>query len=313
MTENAWRATALSETVNNVKPVAVVCDGAELVLFRDSHGQARALEDRCPHRRVPLSLGCVVESGIQCGYHGWIFDGVSGACTAIPNLHASEKVPARYAARSYPVAERNGFVHVWLGRDEPKGALPAATYQPEGREYTGAVTVSVLHEEYLAAMLDGPHCLISFDAVKMTDFFLGDPYLKDNHLTLDRGAVWSTRLLPPQFVIDYPLVVRTSVPISGGDIRVDLLTADDTPLCTVLIASGANRRGTTSLCWRGFLYQCKSSVTSLRWRAARATQRPPFRVHSHLDGAALATLLVAPSRDLGRLRDQMLIPVRAAL
>lgn len=313
MANSAWWASALSEAVNNEKPLAVVCNGEELVLFRDRQGQAFALEDRCPHRRVPLSLGCVVESGIQCGYHGWTFDGASGACTAIPNLHANERVPARYAARAYPVAERNGFVHVWLGEHEPNESVPAATYEPEGREYTGAATVSILHEEYLAAMLDGPHSLISFDAVKMTDFFLGDPCLKDNHLVLDRGAVWSTRMLPPQFVVDYPLIVRTAVPVSGGDIRVDLLTEEETPLCTVFIASGANRRGTTSLCWRGFLHRSEGGVASLRWRVARRAQRPPFRVHSHVDGEALAALLVAPSRDLDRLRDQSLIPVRAAV
>ncbi|HDZ56339.1 MAG TPA: (2Fe-2S)-binding protein [Pseudomonas xinjiangensis] len=313
MANNAWWASALSEAVNNEKPLAVVCNGEELALFRDRQGQAFALEDRCPHRRVPLSLGCVVESGIQCGYHGWTFDGASGACTTIPNLHANERVPARYAARPYPVAERNGFVHVWLGEDEPNESVPAATYQPEGREYTGAGTISILHEEYLAAMLDGPHCLISFDAVKMTDFFLGDPRLQNDHLVLDRGAVWSTRVLPPQFVVDYPLIVRTSVPVRGGDIRVELLTEQEAPLCTVFIASGANRRGTTSVCWRGFLHQSDVSHVPLRWRAARKMKRPPFRVHTQVDGKLLATLLEAPSRDLARLRDSSIIPLRAAV
>ena len=63
-------------------------------------GLALALEDRCPHRRVPLSLGEVKDGRLQCGYHGWTFDGASGACTAIPHLTADERVPARYGARA---------------------------------------------------------------------------------------------------------------------------------------------------------------------------------------------------------------------
>jgi vanillate O-demethylase monooxygenase subunit len=33
-------------------------------------GQAVALEDWCPHRGAPLSLGTVVEGKLVCGYHG---------------------------------------------------------------------------------------------------------------------------------------------------------------------------------------------------------------------------------------------------
>lgn len=312
---NPWWASALSESVNSEKPLAVACDGQELVLFRNAQGQAFALEDRCPHRRVPLSLGCVVKSGLQCGYHGWIFDGSSGACTEIPNLHASERVPPRYAARAFPVAEANGFVHVWLGEGEPDidAELPSADYLSKGREYTGSAIVNMVHEEYLAAMLDGPQCLLGFEGVRMTDFFLGDPRRENDRLVLDRGAVWSTQILPSQFVIDYPLIVRTAVPLNGGTLRIDLLSEEEVPLSTLFIASNANRRGTTSLCWRGFMHRSAVAKAPLRWRAARTMGRAPFQVHARIDGAAIAALLVAPSRDLTALRQQILIPVRTAV
>ncbi|MDB5868722.1 MAG: rieske [2Fe-2S] domain protein, partial [Polaromonas sp.] len=73
----SWWACALSGSVNDKKPLAVVCNGEALVLFRNAAGEAFALEDRCPHRRVPLSLGTVKPGGLQCGYHGWTFDGAS--------------------------------------------------------------------------------------------------------------------------------------------------------------------------------------------------------------------------------------------
>ena len=47
-------------------------------MFRTQDGIV-ALEDRCCHRALPLSMGKVVENNIQCGYHGLEFD-ASGAC-----------------------------------------------------------------------------------------------------------------------------------------------------------------------------------------------------------------------------------------
>jgi nitrite reductase/ring-hydroxylating ferredoxin subunit len=312
MTSDSWWATALSERVGGGKPLAVVCNGEEIVLFRNGEGALFALEDRCPHRRVPLSLGCVVGSGLQCGYHGWTFDGASGACIDIPNLHGNERVPPRYAARAYPVSEIGGFVHVWLGADEPDSAQPTLDYLPSGREFSGAAIASIDHEQYLAVMLDGPECLLEFAGVRMTDFFLGDPRLQDGYLVLERGAVWDTQVLPSNFVVDYPLIVRTAVPLKGGSIRVELLSEEETPIASLLIASAANRRGTTSLCWRGFLHDAPIAKAPLRWRFGRMLKHAPFKIHAQVDGAAIAALLVAPSRDLADLRRQTLIPVRVA-
>ncbi|RQH04944.1 Rieske 2Fe-2S domain-containing protein [Paraburkholderia dinghuensis] len=310
MATGSWWAAALSESVDASRPLAVVCNGEALVLFRDASGAACALEDRCPHRRVPLSLGKVTQKGLQCGYHGWTFDGKTGACTAIPNLRADERVPPRYGARSYRVAEAGGFMHVWLGDGEPDDApLPGLVYHPQGEEHTGASIVNVAAHEYQDAMLDGPDCLVSLDGVRMTDFFLGDARTEDGWLTVDRGAVWKTRMLPPAFVTDHPLIVRTSVSLAGGAALVALLDADETPLVTVFVASSANRRGTTSLCWRGFWHDARVAGAPLRWQIARATGRSPFRVREQIDGAALAALLVAPSRDLAAARAEARAPI----
>ena len=299
MTTGGWWAAALSESVDDKRPLAVVCNGEALVLFRNAAGEACALEDRCPHRRVPLALGKVTQKGLQCGYHGWTFDGTTGACNAIPNLRAEERVPPRYGARSYRVAEDSGFVHVWLGAGEPgEDALPSAGYRPQGGEFIGAATAAIDVDEYVRAMLDGPECLVSFDSVRITDFFLGDPWLEAGWLTVDRGAVWKTRVLPPAFVTDHPLIVRIAVSPARSAIRIDLLDADETSLVTVFVACSANRRGTTSICWRGFLHDARVRGAPLRWHISRAAKRAPFRMIETVNGAALAALLVAPSRDL---------------
>lgn len=313
---DAWWAVALSESVTRARPHATVCDGVELVLFRDAAGHPRALHDRCPHRRVPLSLGVIKGDRLQCGYHGWTFDGASGKCTEIPNLRADEPVPAHYAAQAFAVAEANGFVLVRLGAPALAGVaratLPGAGYSAVGREFTGSTVVAIGHDECLAVLLDGPQCLIDFDFVRITDFFLGDAQLRDGRVVLDRGAVWGNQFLPSQFVADYPLIVRSSVDVVGGAARIELLTDAEQPLVTVQLATGANRRGTTSVCWRGFNHPAAGAGplhaplrAPLRWRARRALGRAPFQIHANVDAAALAALLVGPSRELMAARAQV--------
>src|ERR1700739_1257375 len=96
MADDVWWPLALTEEVTSAKPIGVVCAGEPIALFRNASGVACAVADACPHRRVPLSLGKIIGGDLRCAYHGWTFDGVSGACTAIPNLSADEGVPASY-------------------------------------------------------------------------------------------------------------------------------------------------------------------------------------------------------------------------
>ena len=70
---NAWYIAAWGDELGD-KPLARRICNDPIVLFRDKDGRAAALADRCCHRSAPLSLGTVVEDGIQCGYHGLIID-----------------------------------------------------------------------------------------------------------------------------------------------------------------------------------------------------------------------------------------------
>ena len=64
-------------------------------------GKAAVLEDRCPHRFAPLSMGKVAEHGLQCTYHGLQFNG-RGQCTHNP---FGNQPPARARANSAPSPE----------------------------------------------------------------------------------------------------------------------------------------------------------------------------------------------------------------
>ena len=103
------------------RPRAVTLLGEKIVLVRAPDG-VHALDDRCPHRGVPLSMGrCVFSGMITCAYHGWTFDVTSGelvaALTDGPDSPICGKPEVR--VQSYPVEERVGLIWVYVG-DEPR-------------------------------------------------------------------------------------------------------------------------------------------------------------------------------------------------
>lgn len=88
------------------------------LLFRGATGEWAMLEDRCPHRFVPLSKGRFADGRIACGYHGLTFDG-TGGCVHNP----FGAVPDGARVATCPVAEAHGGLWFWPG--EPELADPA--------------------------------------------------------------------------------------------------------------------------------------------------------------------------------------------
>lgn len=150
----SWWPVAWSEELRS-KPLAYVVAGEDIVLFRSSQGEPFALEDRCPHRRVPLSLGTVTaDGGLQCGYHGWTYEGRAGQCIKIPNLRDDERVSPRIKAISYPVAERGGVIFVEHGSsiiDVPDPEVGSALYS-----LSDQVDLSLGHESWMKIFLHSP-------------------------------------------------------------------------------------------------------------------------------------------------------------
>ena len=136
---NAWYVAGLSDEVTRtLTPRRFL--GEDVVLFRRQDGSPAALEDACPHRKLPLSMGTLDGDRVVCGYHGLTFDG-TGACVAAPTQ--PDAIPRRAAVRSYPVADRYGFLWIWMGDAEradsddifdiPHYGDPAWTATPRGR------------------------------------------------------------------------------------------------------------------------------------------------------------------------------------
>jgi phenylpropionate dioxygenase-like ring-hydroxylating dioxygenase large terminal subunit len=129
---NSWYVAAWADEVKD-RPVARRLCNEPVVLFRDKNGIAAALSDRCCHRAAPLSLGELVETGLQCGYHGMVFDG-TGTCVHIPG---QDLIPERARVPAYPLVERDAFLWIWLGEADKADAaeIPDVSYHNDTKRW----------------------------------------------------------------------------------------------------------------------------------------------------------------------------------
>lgn len=110
---NAWYVAAWDSELTH-KLLAATILGDRLVLYRTASGDPVALEDACPHRKLPLSMGRIIGDEIECGYHGLVFD-AAGHCTRVPG---GQRIPPGARVRSYPTVARFGMIWIWMGDAE---------------------------------------------------------------------------------------------------------------------------------------------------------------------------------------------------
>ena len=104
-------ACALTELdARGSQPLGRTICNEKMVFFKGPDGQVAAVEDFCPHRGAPLSLGKVCEGKLVCGYHG-LEMGCDGKTVHMPG----QRVRGFPAIKSFAVIERYGFVWVWPG------------------------------------------------------------------------------------------------------------------------------------------------------------------------------------------------------
>jgi phenylpropionate dioxygenase-like ring-hydroxylating dioxygenase large terminal subunit len=71
--KNAWYVAAWDkEVTQSLLPITILDE--PVVLYRKADGTPVALEDACPHRKLPLSMGRLIDDVVECGYHGLTFD-----------------------------------------------------------------------------------------------------------------------------------------------------------------------------------------------------------------------------------------------
>lgn len=109
--KNLWYVAANASELDAELVSRTICE-EPIVMFRTASGEMAALQDRCPHRLVPLSMGRREGDTIRCGYHGLAF-AANGSCAEMPNDPGTDA--SRVCVRSYPAVERYGVVWVWMG------------------------------------------------------------------------------------------------------------------------------------------------------------------------------------------------------
>jgi vanillate O-demethylase monooxygenase subunit len=107
--KNAWYVACMPHEIDD-KPLGRTVCNERIVFYRAGEGKVTALEDFCPHRGAPLSLGRVIEGTLVCGYHG-LEMGCDGKTIAMPG----QRVRGFPCIKAFPAVEKYGFIWVWPG------------------------------------------------------------------------------------------------------------------------------------------------------------------------------------------------------
>jgi vanillate O-demethylase monooxygenase subunit len=125
--ENAWYVAGRAQEFPVNKPKGLVIGRRPVLVWRTDERKIAAFDDRCVHKRMPLSEGEVLADGVlECPYHGFCYD-ASGTCVRIPS-QLDLPIPTRAKLRPFPSVEQDGLVWVWPGDPERIGeAVPPRT------------------------------------------------------------------------------------------------------------------------------------------------------------------------------------------
>ncbi|MCY0964698.1 aromatic ring-hydroxylating dioxygenase subunit alpha [Parathalassolituus penaei] len=124
---NCWYVAALATEVDNEALFSRTLLETSVLIYRRADGTPVAMQDRCPHRFVPLSMGKRDGDDVVCPYHGLKFD-CSGKCNHNP--HGNQLIPKAAQVRSFPLVERYGFLWIWLGDREQANPDLIPNYGP---------------------------------------------------------------------------------------------------------------------------------------------------------------------------------------
>ncbi len=110
---NGWFVVAEAKDLAPGQVMPLYAFGRHLVLYRGESGTPRLMDAHCPHLGAHLGVGGRVEADTsRCPFHGWRFDGESGACVEVP-YDEVDFIPRNARTRAYPTVERNQMIWAW--------------------------------------------------------------------------------------------------------------------------------------------------------------------------------------------------------
>lgn len=131
--KDLWYPVCPSSFVKE-SPISIRRLGYKIALWRDQTGQIHALEDRCPHRGAPLSLGVILGDRLACPYHG-VEVRNDGVATRVPGSPGC-KLEGSKATRRFHVTEAAEAIFLFNATDPhleeaPPLRLPEQLTSPE--------------------------------------------------------------------------------------------------------------------------------------------------------------------------------------
>ncbi|WP_246027313.1 aromatic ring-hydroxylating dioxygenase subunit alpha [Novosphingobium umbonatum] len=175
--------------------------GQNWLIFEQEDGTYAMVQDRCPHRFAPLSMGKRVGDTIACGYHGLRFDG-KGQCVHNP---FSDMIPPAAKLATYPVVARHGILWFWPGEAEAAdpATIPDFTILDDPRPM---VRQSMRMQAHYELLTDNLMDLSHVEFVHENTFNSGGVFWLGQHHAFqdEQGAIWSNWAVedvpPPPFV-----------------------------------------------------------------------------------------------------------------
>lgn len=120
-----WYVACQSDELKTGQVLGRQILGQRMAVYRDRAGEARAIKDVCLHRNAPLSSGRVVEGGLRCGYHGWVYDGC-GRVVEVPSLGPEQAKIGSRCQKPFETLEQEGYVYVRPARHPSVETRPFA-------------------------------------------------------------------------------------------------------------------------------------------------------------------------------------------
>ncbi|MFF2505671.1 Rieske 2Fe-2S domain-containing protein [Streptomyces sp. NPDC058067] len=182
---NHWYVAAYGTEVGRELLARTVL-GEPIAFYRtEDTGEVVALADRCVHRRFPLSQSRLDGDKVVCGYHGFTYD-TTGTCVYVPG---QKRIPRTARVSSYPVAELDSFVWVWIGDPElaDKATIPRAPHLADSERWTTVGGMEPIDADYgllVDNLMDLSH------ETYLHGGYIGTPEVADTPMTteVDEGA-----------------------------------------------------------------------------------------------------------------------------
>ncbi|RBP47172.1 aromatic ring-hydroxylating oxygenase subunit alpha [Arenicella xantha] len=222
--KNCWYVACTPDEVSDQPLSRKIC-GQRMVFYRAAENQITALEDFCPHRGAPLSLGYIEDGLLVCGYHGLAM-GADGKTASMPG----QTVDRFRCVQSFAVVERYGFVWVWPGDQAlaDSAAIPALEWgEQKGWAYGGGLyhincdyrlmidnLMDLTHETYVHASSIGQK---EIDEAPVTTEFDGDTVTTSRYMeNISAPPFWQMALrsndLADDVLVDRWQICRFSPP-----------------------------------------------------------------------------------------------------